>query len=233
MNAYFKMLDVHHEGKHKGPCHMYFSICSDLVYNHFVFFDLDFVESCFLLLYIGKEFHASGTGTSNKTQHFFTSFLTKSLMRDGYKYSSVKRWTNRIDVFALERFFFPVHIGGNHWSLAIVNIREKFIQICDSYGGVNDEFVFRVLKQYLYDEMLDKKKEQFKWFEDRWRYIGTDLNSTPQQRVDSDDCGVFTLMYADFIADNLPLQFGMQDIVNFRYKIASSILRGSIHPQSA
>jgi Ulp1 family protease len=49
----------------------------------------------------------------------------------------------------------------------------------------------------------------------------------PQQN-NGFDCGVFAAMNADFISDNLPLLFSQDDMSNFRIKIGSAILRGSL-----
>ncbi len=88
-----------------------------------------------------KELHASGIDTSNKTLHFFTTFFTKKLFVEGYVYKNIRKWTKNIDIFGFERIFFPVLIMENHWSLAVVNIKKKYIQMCDSkkcYNGSRD-----------------------------------------------------------------------------------------------
>jgi sentrin-specific protease 1 len=51
----------------------------------------------------------------------------------------------------------------------------------------------------------------------------------PQQHNGS-DCGMFTLMFADFISDNLDLGgFSQSDIKDYRRKVAAAILRGSLN----
>jgi len=41
------------------------------------------------------------------------------------------------------------------------------------------------------------------------------------------DCGMFTIMYADFLSDDLDLRaFGQEDIPTYRRKTIAAILRG-------
>lgn len=59
-----------------------------------------------------------------------------------------------------------------------------------------------------------------------WSFV-QNQSSTPQQK-NGHDSGVFSLMYADYLADDLPLNFGQSDMPLFRMKIAASILRKRI-----
>lgn len=51
----------------------------------------------------------------------------------------------------------------------------------------------------------------------------------PQQHNGS-DCGMFTIMYADFISDNLNLcKLSQNDMKEYRKKVVAAILRGSLN----
>ncbi len=53
----------------------------------------------------------------------------------------------------------------------------------------------------------------------------------PQQR-NGVDCGMFTIMYADFLSDDLDLRgFGQEDIPTYRRKTVAAILRGCLDYQ--
>jgi hypothetical protein len=54
--------------------------------------------------------------------------------RDTFDYPGVRRWTKKVDVFAHDMIFIPLH-QGLHWALAVVNMRAKRIQYFDSLGG--------------------------------------------------------------------------------------------------
>lgn len=54
------------------------------------------------------------------------------------------------------------------------------------------------------------------------------MPAVPQQR-NGVDCGVFTIICADFTSDNLNLSYNQSNIPLFRKKIIMSILRGSLN----
>ena len=53
---------------------------------------------------------------------------------------------------------------------------------------------------------------------------------TPQQiypnEMNGTECGIFVIMNADLISDNLPLRYKLSDMPFLRNKIASAVLRG-------
>ncbi|RYY81263.1 hypothetical protein EON63_15820 [archaeon] len=51
--------------------------------------------------------------------------------------------------------------------------------------------------------------------------------SCPQQE-NGFDCGVFTIMAADFLSDDLPLEYDQNEMEERRYRIAQYILKGSL-----
>ena len=59
---------------------------------------------------------------------------------------------------------------------------------------------------------------------DDWGLIYKDV---PQQS-NGVDCGVFVLVCADFLSDDLPLDYSQEEMEHYRQKIATDILRGSL-----
>jgi sentrin-specific protease 1 len=45
----------------------------------------------------------------------------------------VKRWTKKIDIFALNKIFIPVNITNTHWGLVLIDIVLKTIIYFDSF----------------------------------------------------------------------------------------------------
>jgi sentrin-specific protease 1 len=84
-----------------------------------------------------------------KTYALNTFFYPK-LCKDGY--SSLKRWTRKVDLFSYDLLLVPIHLG-MHWTLACVDFKCKEIRYYDSMNGNNNEclkalrFVF-LLFQY-------------------------------------------------------------------------------------
>jgi sentrin-specific protease 1 len=85
----------------------------------------------------------------------------------------------------------------------------------------------RAIVDYLVQDARDKKGMEMSasdWM--REAAIQT-LPHLPQQHNGS-DCGMFTIMFADFISDDLPLGgFSQADIKDYRRKTVAAILRGS------
>ena len=51
--------------------------------------------------------------------------------KSSYTYKNVARWTRKVDVFAKELIIVPVHVHGNHWTLAVINFKEKRLEYYD------------------------------------------------------------------------------------------------------
>ena len=139
-----------------------------------------------------------------RTLYAFSSFFLPQLAIGGFNYENVKCWTTRakIDAFQLERILFPVNLDNKHWTLAVVNVRDKRFEYYDSMGGTNPT-AMQNLKLWLMEESKDKRGEEFNL--ESWEDYNP-RESIPQQ-TNTSDCGVFTLQFADCIALDLPFDF--------------------------
>ena len=106
----------------------------------------------------------------------------------------------------------------------MIFMSDKRIQYFDSMAGSGQTYISSLL-QYLCDESVDKLQTPLD--KTSWKLQTCDRASTPQQNNGS-DCGMFSIIFADFLADNLPLKFSQADIAEFRVKVCASILRGSL-----
>jgi len=61
--------------------------------------------------------------------HIYPKRFTNHL--NSYNYDHVTRWTRTLQIFDLEKIFFPIHIR-NHWTLAVVHIPTQQVQYYDS-----------------------------------------------------------------------------------------------------
>ncbi|ETW01166.1 hypothetical protein H310_06766 [Aphanomyces invadans] len=155
--------------------------------------------------------------------HFFNSFFFSKVSEDGYNYTNVRRWTRKVDLFAMDKIFVPVNIRNVHWCLAVIFMKEKRIQYYDSMAGVGIQCL-DVLFKYLHDESQHKKNTVFD--STGWELVAT-TNDTPQQG-NSFDCGVFTCMFADFLSRDLPLTFSQRDMKFYRRRMVLRMVQGSI-----
>lgn len=149
-----------------------------------------------------------------------TNFYTKLVQGGGYDYKNVRRWTKKYDVFSKDLIIVPIHCHGNHWTLAVINLKLKRFEYYDSLRG-SEDLVLIHLRKWIEDESMDKKKVPFdtSGFQDVAYKAGT-----PQQR-NGYDCGVFMTRTADFLARDGVLNFGQEHMEYFRRRMVLEILQ--------
>lgn len=148
----------------------------------------------------------------------FNTFFYSALSSKGYEH--ISRWTKKIDIFSKKKLFIPVHIEEEeHWCLVCVNFVEKSIKYYDSLGGKNFKCLKLILK-YLMMEHYNKKEIEFK--PGGWLLVN--VKKCPQQ-LNLWDCGVFTCMFAEYLARDAPLNFSQKDMSKFRKQIMFEIKR--------
>lgn len=108
---------------------------------------------------------------------------------------------------------------------AICFYLKKCAQYYDSMSGAGKVHLDALLR-YLQDEHVDKKQTAMPGV-DEWVLTTCIRNETPQQ-FNGYDCGLFTILFADFLSENLPLSFDQQHIPTFRTKICGSIMEGKL-----
>ncbi|CCI40892.1 unnamed protein product [Albugo candida] len=163
------------------------------------------------------------SGEPEKSCHFFNSFFYTKVSEDGYNYRNVRRWTRKVDLFGMDKIFVPVNLSNTHWCLAVIFMKDKKIQYYDSMRGCGLRCL-ETLRRYICDEMKDKKNTEI--VVDDWELIPTTID-TPQQK-NGFDCGVFTCIFAEYVASNHALDFVQRDMEYHRQRMAYNILQGSI-----
>jgi sentrin-specific protease 1 len=125
----------------------------------------------------------------------------------------------------MDKIFIPINISQTHWALAVILVQDKEILYFDSMKRKGKGTKYnKALLQWLVDEARTKKNINLNTSE--WKLKDMDC---PQQH-NGYDCGVFLIMAANFISDNLRVvedNYGQAHMPFFRLKIASDILRGS------
>jgi sentrin-specific protease 1 len=89
-------------------------------------------------------------------------------------------------------------------------------------GKVYVDALFR----YLQEDHQDKKGCPMP-DTDQWTLQTCLRNETPQQ-FNGSDCGMFSLLFADFLSEDLPLSFDQQHIPAIRHKVCASIMAGKL-----
>lgn len=148
------------------------------------------------------------------------TFFVPRLLQNGH--GAVKRWTRKVDIFSKDIIPVPVHVGGVHWCMAIIHMKNKTIRYYDSMGKPN-QVVLNALEMYLRAESLDKRQKPF----DTSEFSIENVQNVPQQ-TNGSDCGVFSCMFAEYISRNKPLTFSQDHMEYFRRKMVLEICSGEL-----
>lgn len=160
-----------------------------------------------------------------RPSHYFNSFFMSKLLENGqYNYAFVRRWSKKVDVFAMERVFIPINLNNTHWAMSVVYVQKKEVYYYDSMC-MNGQKYLDAIQRWLVDEAKDKK--QITLDPKEWKFIQGTQKEVPQQR-NGYDCGVFSIMCADYVSDALPLHYSQEGMGENRLKIAAAICRGHL-----
>lgn len=175
---------------------------------------------------------AQRSAKKNKKVFAFTTYFMAKLYLDNdqYEYAAVSSWSKNFNPFELDKLFIPIHLP-NHWTFIIVYFETKVINYCDSMHGDGKPYT-QVILRWLGDEFRIRQPEiPFNGAE--WQT--KDIRESPSQSGNGTCCGVFAVMSADYLSNDIPLSasiFGLGDIPNFRRDIARDILRGYLDDPS-
>ncbi|XP_032924469.1 sentrin-specific protease 2 [Catharus ustulatus] len=147
----------------------------------------------------------------------FSTFFYSKLSSTSHK--GVKKWTKGVDIFEHDIILVPIHLRV-HWTLLVVDLREKTITYFDSLGQRGDQICKTVLK-YLEEE--SKEKRNIELTASEWTLHSMGPEEIPQQDNGS-DCGVFVCKFADFISRDKPIIFTSEHMPYFRRKMVWEII---------
>jgi Ulp1 family protease len=147
---------------------------------------------------------------------------------NGYNFKNVVKWSKNLNVFNLNRIFFPINVSNSHWTLAVILIELKELWYFDSLLDKGNNFLENLLK-WLEDESKNKKYKNMTppFNKNEWskKSLG---NFQPSQGKNETCCGVFACACADYLSDDLQLVYNLQSIPQFRIKIGTDIIRGKL-----
>jgi sentrin-specific protease 1 len=136
-----------------------------------------------------------------------------------------------------EKIFIPINTRNSHWTLAVIFVKSLTIKYYDSLmdfntapnedgnedGNARFKLYLDALKRWICDE-VQEKSSSYPYDVESWNleYV----EDYPQQI--KADCGIFTIMCADFLSDDLELSFGAEDMPYFREKILKDIQKTNL-----
>jgi len=157
-----------------------------------------------------------------RSSHFYSCFFMNLLLENGYNYSNVEKWSKEFNIFEKDKVFCPVNLNNKHWGLLVIHVQKKEIIYYDSMGIKGKKYLDGAL-QYMYDEA---RSLNHPFNHDEWQLIS--YNKGLPQQENGYDCGIFVILYADYIANNLSLTFTQKMVSLFRKKLCVYILKGFI-----
>jgi Ulp1 family protease len=170
--------------------------------------------------------HNNSQRHSKKKYHYLnTNFYAMLTLNYSLNFLNGDAFVRSIDVFSKKKLFIPINIANTHWVLVVVNIQEKTIHYYDSLyaKGNGSLFCGNILKWI--EHLAHKKKVVYD--EREWR-IFEGAKGIPQQN-NGNDCGVFVLMYMEFLSlDVSLLELHCSEMENWRKKVALTIISGSL-----
>ncbi len=172
-----------------------------------------------------EEYNSSQRNTQSKLHYLNTHFYGILTSNNYLNFPGADRHVKNIDVFNKAKLFIPINIANWHWVLVVVNLQEKYLSFYDSKyeKGRGSLFCANILRWI--EHLAQKKKINFDITE--WN-IFEGAKGIPQQN-NGYDCGVFIIMYMEFLSRDISLlELHCSDMENWRKKIALTILSGSL-----
>jgi len=156
-----------------------------------------------------------GEQEGNAKVYAFNTFFYPKIMNGGHQ--AVRRWTKKVDIFAMNYILIPVHLG-MHWCLCVANMKDQVITYYDSMGGRNEACV-EAVRKYVNDESMAKRQTGIKFSE--WKLV---IEEDIPQQMNGSDCGMFTCKYAEYITRGKAISFTQEDMPYFRRRMVYEIL---------
>ncbi|KAJ4706646.1 Phospholipase-like protein [Melia azedarach] len=131
--------------------------------------------------------------------------------------------------------YLPLSLGGDHWVACEIHFRRREITVYDSLPSAHGDadidsamqplciYIPYLLHQtgfYRYRTDVTERLTPFTFIRPR--------QGIPQQRSDSGDCGIFTCMFIQYLGLGRPFDFGPEDGVHMRTRVAVDLWAGQL-----
>ena len=183
----------------------------------------DEVVNFFMKLFEERE--STAADLARRSNLFMNSFFYSklALSKEGFNYNNVKRWTKGKNVFSYNLIFIPIN-AAHHWTMVIISIPSREIMYLNSLDSlkVDGKTITSNIATWLRLEFESK------------RLSGPFIDFTVKavrcpQQLNTDDCGVFILAFADLLSNELDLDIMTQSLADgVRKLIAFWIVRGHL-----
>ena len=152
---------------------------------------------------------AARTEATHSLAFHFIQFLSNG----GHK--AVEKHTRGIDLFSFKKIIIPIHTPG-HWSCVGIDMEKKRIIYFDSKGWKN-QACLEMLRNYLAEEHQVRKNCALNLSD--WTL--THAEDIPKQI--NDDCGIFTIKFAQYFARGSQMTFKEENMRYYRKRMVWEI----------
>ncbi|CCG20591.1 Ulp2 SUMO deconjugation enzyme [Candida orthopsilosis Co 90-125] len=151
------------------------------------------------------------------TTHFYSTLASRG-------YSGVARWAKRkkIDLFTMDKVIVPVNISNTHWALAVIDNLQKTITYYDSldFNQSGNPEAVENLQMY-----MDNEAKRLGHHAIKYKLIP--YIDAPQQKNGS-DCGVFTCVAAQYLAQDKTFNYSQNDMKVIRRRMTYEIMNDEL-----
>ena len=164
-------------------------------------------------IFLSPLFYAKFTARGDNSGAVDPAYFGKSAK---VRHPLVKSWTRKLNTTGPVKIFVPVNHGNTHWTLIVIDVKNKQVISVDSFNS----------------ERLTARNEMLGWIEEEHAAKGKAFNreqwrtlkKVAPAQTNGYDCGPFTCMFAAFINNNKPLAFTQKDMAKMRARLVWSIL---------
>lgn len=123
----------------------------------------------------------------------------------------MEKFFQKFDFFLMDYVFIPIHLLSEfHWTLVVVDIKQKKLTYYDSLNGKNPKCL-KDIQEFFFER--EKKYINMPNLSDHWK---TDYATEIPRQTDSYNCGIFVLLYSLFIASNMEISFEIHELKHYR-----------------
>lgn len=144
---------------------------------------------------------------------------------------TIDSWKN-VDLHLHDKVFLPINIDNTHWVLVVIFVQKKKLVFYDSLLTCTSSIASKKIIQTVLRWWIKyHQQKNLPFFPEEWTL--SKRNDLPQQ-PNGFDCGIYTMLFADLLADDLehfhqsPLFHNHTNIQRYRRKILLSILLGTV-----
>ena len=203
----------------------------------------DILEA-YMELLKGRDVFLSARFVNRRKCYYYSSFFFELLLGDYknpntnsvYQYTAnIQGLSRNIDIFHMDKLFFPLIIDG-HWVLIVVMVQDRVVRYYNHNSGWSSFSIreHQRLELWLISKLIlylcDKERRRTNQDVLITTWTTSIMTELPQDNLSLFDCGMFVMMCADALTENLPLDsvYSAADMAQYRRKACAALMFGDL-----